>query len=211
MINCWLSTHSGKRFHPLAPRVGDVEITDIGYSLSKLCRFNGHVMKFYSVAEHCVRVSDYIRVNLHESSQLALFGLLHDAAEAYIGDMAAPLKREMKDFQHIEAGIMGTILVALGFPALVDLQSHAVVKWVDRRFLATEASQLLSDAGTSVSDWVGPEEFSKLVIPGYDISPWAPDYAAGVWLSRYFELSSAVRLTSPAPLPHQSPHPAPGP
>lgn len=68
------------------PRMRDIDIRDIAHALSQLCRYNGHTAAFYSVAQHSVVVS-------HLADAHPLWGLLHDAAEAYVGDMTAPWKR----------------------------------------------------------------------------------------------------------------------
>src|ERR1700683_336889 len=98
----WIVTFSGRRFYVLDPRPSDVRIEDIAHSLSLQCRFNGHVKNFYSVAQHSVLVSE--RCDPAD----ALYGLLHDASEAYIGDMSAPLKHtdEMTAFRDAERHVM---------------------------------------------------------------------------------------------------------
>ena len=86
-MDSWIVTNSGIKFMLNRPTANMVCIEDIAYSLSMLCRFNGHCKQFYSVAQHSVYVS------LHLPEKLALWGLLHDAHEAYVGDMANPLYR----------------------------------------------------------------------------------------------------------------------
>src|SRR5262245_27549306 len=101
-IGDWMQTISGRKFWPLDPRPEEVCIEDIGHALSLVCRFGGHCHTFYSVAEHSVRVSllaeDMAKSSAHWTDEnirmIALSGLLHDAAEAYIGDMVRPLKRQ---------------------------------------------------------------------------------------------------------------------
>jgi hypothetical protein len=65
----WLQTNSGGRFYPFNPRVEDVNIADIAHALSLLCRYGGHVDRFYSVAEHCVLMADWV---LHETGDRQL-------------------------------------------------------------------------------------------------------------------------------------------
>ena len=84
----WIQTYQGTQMYPLDPLAVEIDIRDIAHALSNLCRFNGHVKKFYSVAEHCCHVSD-----LFDSKYLRLVGLLHDASEAYLCDMPRPIKR----------------------------------------------------------------------------------------------------------------------
>jgi hypothetical protein len=70
-----ITTFSDVRFWPLLPNPDDIRIEDIAHALSNQCRFAGHAREFYSVAEHCVRVSQLCR------PEEALWGLLHDASE----------------------------------------------------------------------------------------------------------------------------------
>ena len=75
-IGDWIQTYTGRQFWPLDPRVDEIHIEDIAHSLSMRCCYGGHLTDFYSVAEHSVLVS------LHVPQEFALWGLLHDAAEA---------------------------------------------------------------------------------------------------------------------------------
>lgn len=81
---------SGRKVNPLTITRDDVVITDIARSLSRQCRYNGHVGGFLSVARHSLWVCEHLRAEGRDD--LALCGLLHDAAEAYLGDMIRPLK-----------------------------------------------------------------------------------------------------------------------
>lgn len=94
----WMQVNSGGRFYPLDPRPEEVNIRDIAKSLSKMVRFNGHTDRFYSVAEHSVHVSRLCR-------EKRLSALLHDATEAYVGDMIRPLKYAMPAFREVEKGV----------------------------------------------------------------------------------------------------------
>ena len=71
----------------------DVRIDDIAHALSLLCRYGGHCATFYSVAEHSCILHDYATDNGY-SKEAAFFALMHDAAEAYVGDVCAPLKTQ---------------------------------------------------------------------------------------------------------------------
>lgn len=86
MLPTWIATYTGKVFHPLCDGDTPLDIRDIAHALSNLCRFGGHTKLFYSVAEHSVLVS---RLCPPEDK---LWGLLHDATEAYLVDVPAPVK-----------------------------------------------------------------------------------------------------------------------
>jgi 5'-nucleotidase len=105
----YIRTFTGAKFYPLDPDPDFVRIEDIAHSLSLVCRWAGHVPHFYSVALHSIHVSRMV-----DSGQ-ALAALLHDASEAYLGDMAKPVKLDMPDYNLAENRLMSTIALALGF------------------------------------------------------------------------------------------------
>lgn len=88
---CQLSTIS-RWFDPLDLKPEDVDGRDLAVSLSHLCRFNGHIDKFYSVAQHSIAVARLVEVR-GGGPPTVLQALLHDAPEAYLcGDVPGPLK-----------------------------------------------------------------------------------------------------------------------
>jgi len=131
----WVMTWSGKRFDLINPRVEDVAVLDIIFSLSKQCRFNGNTREFYSVAEHSVLLSHRV------SKRAALYGLFHDAAEAYTGDIVTPLKTP--EIKKKEERIFAVIVRALGLGRMITPEIEAEVKEADIRMLATEKERLL--------------------------------------------------------------------
>lgn len=143
----WCQTYSGKAAYPLDPRPEDFCIEDIAHALSLVCRFGGHSKRFYSVAEHSVRVS-----HICDPAD-ALWGLLHDAAEAYCGDMVRPLKMDdaMRGYRAAERRIQGAICERFGLPPKMPDS----VKRADNVMLATEARYLMA---AHPQDWGLAEE-----------------------------------------------------
>lgn len=88
MADRYFRTYCGNRVHPFCPSPEEIAIDDIARSLAQQCRFLGHTDAHYSIAQHCVLVSELV------PARDALWGLLHDASEAYLGDLPAPIKRE---------------------------------------------------------------------------------------------------------------------
>lgn len=92
----WIQTFTGRKFDLTNLSSNQIDIVDIAAGLSKVCRFAGQCPYFYSVAEHCVLGANYILRTYpdhpHKDS-LALEFLLHDATEAYLGDISYPLKQ----------------------------------------------------------------------------------------------------------------------
>lgn len=175
----WMQTISGRAFYPLGPSVDDVVAMDIGHSLAMQCRYNGHVRRFYSVAEHCVLMSDWILehatdVTEEERRALALWALLHDGAEAYIGDMVRPLKLHMPDFCAVDDAV--TTVIAQRFGASGDTIPPRV-KAVDTRILLDERAALLS---TPPGDWA----LGDVRPLGVEIRGWEPSVAKWEYLSR---------------------------
>ncbi len=141
----WIQTYTGKKFWPLSPKPEDVCIKDIAHSLSMLCRFNGHCTKFYSVAQHCCLVS-MIAGNGQEARslsarELAFHGLLHDAAEAYLGDIATPIKS--REDNRREALVLRAILQAFGRDEPTEEQA-ATIKTIDMQMLRVEKNDLIN-------------------------------------------------------------------
>lgn len=140
----WVQTYTGRQFWPLDPRPEDIDIRDIAHSLAHLCRYNGHCLRFYSVAEHCVLMVRDRRSRLSGAGadsdipvQKAL--LLHDAAEAYVADVPRPLKPFLPGYTEIETRVQAVIDEKFG----VDRSAAPVVKGNDEYMLANEAHHLM--------------------------------------------------------------------
>lgn len=141
----WLETYSGRVMSLTEPQEESVDIVDIAVALSNQCRFNGHVKQFYSVAEHSVLLCNYVESRAHTKWE-PLTMLLHDAAEAYVGDMAAPLKAIMPEFREIEHRIEQVIAVRYG----IALPLPRNLKELDVRILRDEHEQVMP---TSANNW----------------------------------------------------------
>ena len=167
--NNWILTYTGIHLSFDDFSESMINIEDIAHALSMTVRFNGHCSRFYSVAEHSVLVSHLV------DPEYALEGLLHDASEAYLGDVAKPLKNLLPDYQIIEGRFENVIAQKfnLTFPW------PKTVKEVDGRLLADEAIEFHP---TYKNDWGIGEPFDVEVI-GYN-----PDKAKELFLNRYYKL-----------------------
>lgn len=132
-IGDWSQTATGKMFWPMDPRPEEVCIKDIAHALSMQCRFGGHCLKFYSVAEHCVHMARAV------SQQNALWALLHDASEAYIVDVPRPIKKYLAGYSSIEQRIMFAVCDKFGLPRTMPRE----VKQADDAILLAEADQIM--------------------------------------------------------------------
>ncbi len=126
-------THHGLEFDLLNPDPDLIEIEDIAHALSHLCRFTGHTNVFYSVASHSYQASFLV------PPEHAMEALLHDAAEAYVGDVSSPLKSLLPEYRMIEFRIDQAVRQRFDLPAKMT----PCVKNADLRRLATEKEQLI--------------------------------------------------------------------
>lgn len=170
-----IMTSMGHYFKLLEPESSCIDIEDIATALSNLCRFNGHTSTFYSVAEHSWYVSMLV------PAEYALAGLLHDAAEAYVGDMTRPLKQLLPEYKAIEKRIEAEIFKRFGLP----LELPACIKQVDLAMLATEQRDLMPphDDGWALIAGIDPYDWK--------ISPCLPNAAKALFLGRFAELRGA--------------------
>lgn len=172
----WFQTYTGKKFWPLDPRLEDFDIVDIAHALANICRFGGHCTEFYSVAQHCCHVSDVLR----RTTQHAYAGLLHDATEAYLGDMVRPLKYSMPEYLEAEQVLEHMLSLKFGVPMPLPYQ----VKEADNLLLVTERRDLLVNCGHR---W-HPSLEAIEPLRELHISPWTPEQAEARFLSRFYAL-----------------------
>ena len=160
---------SGTYFNLERPNPDDIHIEDIARALSFICRYTGHVRQFYSVAQHCVLASYVV------PPHLALEALLHDAPEAYIGDVSAPLKAMLPDYRAVEARVEAAVAERFGLP----LVQSPEVKHADLVMLATEKRDLMP-----VTDEPWPVELTHPALP-YHITPMNAEQARHTFLDRF--------------------------
>jgi len=143
----WMQTWTGKQFHFFDPAEREIDICDIARSLAMQPHFNGHLNRHFSIAEHSVLVAQYLFHTYPDvfSFKEALYALLHDAAEAYIGDMVLPLKRTMPDFQAVERIIQRAIIDKFigRDPTQFKPEVVQLLKEVDERILNDERHALI--------------------------------------------------------------------
>lgn len=174
---------SGRYYDLLSPETSEITIEDIAHALAHIGRFTGHTSRFYSVAEHSLWVSRLVR------PQHRLAALLHDAAEAVLGDVSQPLKRLLPDYRAIEQRVEAAILGQFG----VTLPLHPVIKAADTLMLAAEAAQLMP-----------PHDDEWEVLRGVPLLPInffvrPPEEVAQAFVQRYREVTAQLDGGSPRP------------
>lgn len=181
-----IQVNSGGMFDPLKPDPAGILIEDIGHSLSAQSRFLGHGDSIYSVAEHCVHVSRAC------DSEDALWGLLHDGTEAYLGDMPSPLKRSKigKEYVIAESRLMAAICERFG---LIAWQPASVSR-ADKAMLEREHQRLFSKmTPESTEVWESWREelpdMDESLLPDYcEPQFWPAPIAKVLFLERFMEL-----------------------
>jgi len=124
---------SGAWFDFCDPTSSQFIIDDVAHGLANICRYSGQCSKFYSVAEHSILVSETARGFEFEA-------LLHDAAEAFLGDVTRPLKQLLPEFKRIESTVQRVILDRFGITSI-----PRQVKQADLRVLAAEQKQIMPE------------------------------------------------------------------
>jgi hypothetical protein len=162
---------SGAWFDFCAPADSDFTIDDIAHGLANICRYSGQCSRFYSVAEHSLLVSD-------TATGFEFEALLHDAAEAFLGDITRPLKQMLPEYKRIEAEVERAILDRFGIAWPLPPQ----IKLADLRVLAAEQKQIMPE-GTD--GWVRGQRVDPAPIVVEHLSP---DEAKRRFLDRFSEL-----------------------
>lgn len=139
----YITTWSGVRMDPIAPRAEDFRIEDIAHALSLVCRGNGHVKHFFSVGQHCLHCAEEALAR-GESARVAMASLLHDASEAYMSDVPRPLKACLPAYKTMEERLMAVVYETfLGAP--LTAEEAARVKAIDDDMLYFNLRDLLND------------------------------------------------------------------
>lgn len=173
----WMQTHTNRKFYPMAPDPADISPYDIARGIAFQCRYNGHVNRFYSVAEHCVLIADALWDTGYNEADV-IWGLLHDGTESYVGDMVRPLKLHMPAFVEAEDRVMDAICERFGLEQRTIPDS---VRKFDSQILLDERAALKGEApgGWSVD---GLEPL------GVTIQAWSPERAEAEWLGKLASL-----------------------
>jgi hypothetical protein len=177
-------THTGRMLDLADPESADVHVEDVAHHLARVCRFGGAVDGFYSVASHTLYVSKCLEAR-GNSPYVVAAGLLHDSAEAYLGDVVSGLKRMMPDYKKLEARWEDR------------LQAHFDIRWRSGRVGLIVKDADLRARLSEVRDLFRENQYPRELLLGGegDREPFAepvvehsPDEAEWLWLARAREL-----------------------
>lgn len=170
----FMHTFSGRKFFPLDPRSDEITIGDIAHALANQCRFNGHSTKFYSVAEHAWHCSFLV------PQEFALEALLHDAAEAYLGDIIRPLKL-VPEISNAYLPIEKAVEKVVAERFKLTYPWPKSVKQADEAMATTELDQII--AAKEKGHLQEPSFKAQRLVLGFD-----PKTACNVFLDRFYQL-----------------------
>ncbi len=171
-VGDWIQTYSGRQFFPLDPKPEDIAIEDIAHALANLCRYAGHCLNFYSVAEHSYLLSTKVK------KEYRLWALLHDATEAYLVDVPRPIKPSLTNYVSIERNLQSAVAARFGLSDEIPDD----VKNADRIILEDERRQNMSPAPVKWTSNTGE-------ILGVKLNCWTPNIAEIKFLERFQELT----------------------
>lgn len=160
--------YSRKKINPLEAVPSDINPLDIGRALSRQCRYNGHVGGYLSVARHSLWVAHRLNY-LYGDDRLTLCGLLHDAAETYLGDLIRPIKygKMGEEYLLAEARLEGVVAERFNLPHPFPPEVHEADNWV----------LLNKELGGPEARWTWDS---------------TPDQDEQAWLARYFILEGTL-------------------
>ena len=186
----WMQVASGRKFFPQDPRPEEIKINDIANGLALTCRYGGqgNVDKFYSVAEHSLLMARYTLQNRSGNSynmlSLALAVLMHDAAEAYAGDLIRSIKSAVRDaYAPLEDNIQEVILKKYGLLQF-SLNWAQTIKEIDNRIVVNEKAVLFN----SPQDWAAD---TLVALPRVEIKCYDPPTAKKMFLILFYKLMSS--------------------
>ena len=176
----WIQTFTGGRFYILDPREEEVDIFDIAHSLSMQCRYLGHAHNFYSVAQHSVLLATWCREKgMSPESQFE--ALMHDAHEAYTGDIPKPIKVSIPILQDAEKRVEDVVRRKYRLQPDMPDWCHQI----DRDIVVDEKRALMADQ----NGWtfIGSQPL------GVEIKSWEPEMAELCFLTLFTHLQKLIR------------------
>lgn len=174
-IGSTIRTWTGRYFDVANPRAEDICIDDIAHALSLICRYNGHIDEFYSVAQHSILVASIL------PRELQLCGLLHDASEAYFADVVRPAKRLLREYKTLENGVLRAVAERFNLPRLMPAEVHRA----DNIVLVTEMVRFGYPNDfverVCVECGVGPDN-------ELNVTPWTSGFVEARFLAKFNSL-----------------------
>lgn len=192
----YIETFTGKKFHFLNPTKEEFDIIDISSALANQCRFTGHVRQFYSVAEHSILTAAIVK-EWGGTIQQQLQALMHDGTEAYLTDVASPVKPFLDGYKPLEKALWGKLAEAFEIP----VEFFDIVKKADLAALLVEAEYLMPSKG---HDWTEYGVWKEKVGELPKIAPLClPPRQARMSFMRVFDTLAGTNIVSSLFVPNR--------
>lgn len=175
----WIQTYTGRQFWPLDPRAAEIFLEDIAAGLSNECRYGGHCLRFYSVAEHSVLMTLHALANGY-SRREARAVLFHDASEGLgLKDIPRPVKIHFDGYKPIEHAVMVEVAKRFDF----DWPMTPELKLLDERIGLTEENAIMAKPPAAWRDKLNFGATDPLPVT---IKCWPPEESKAqfLWLAR---------------------------
>ncbi len=188
----WMMTASGRHFWPEDPRPKDLAIEDIAHGLANQIRFGGQINQRYTVAQHSVNVLELV-VERYLSTSCGLYidwpkiqmaALLHDGAEAFLGDMPTPVKRGLPDYKKMESMTMAAI--EKRWDCAVSADEKRIIKDADLNMLTVEAQRFYGKKTTASWELMPPTSSATALIGRQNV--WGFEVAKNAFLVNFENL-----------------------
>jgi len=179
-IGDWMQTYTGRQAWPMDMRADEVFIEDVAHSLAMQCRYAGHSLRFYSVAEHSVLMAGWFKSQ--GMAEYALPALLHDATEAYLVDVPRPVKPFLPGYKEAEHRAWLAIAERFGLDPVLSSHVHDA----DNRILGDERAQNMSPC---VAEW-----HTTGAGLGVTLQFWTPEQAEAEFLATYWSIIETGRM-----------------
>lgn len=173
MSGAWVQTFTGRRVELLAPDPETIAIEDISHALARINRFSGATREAYSVAQHSLHVAELVARET-DDPRVILAALLHDAHEAYLGDITSPVKRAIEEVAVMESliamtegALLAQIRIRFGLP-ISDLNRRELIRRADLVALATEKRDLFAVQRDDWGPLPEPDEKRISAIPSHE-------------------------------------------
>ncbi|UXN70867.1 hypothetical protein N8A98_06685 [Devosia neptuniae] len=174
-----MQTFTGRQFWPMDPRAAEIFIEDIAHSLAMQCRYAGHCLRFYSVAEHAVLMARwFIAQGMHDEAEQALH---HDDPETYLVDVPRPVKPFLPGYKDAEQRVWLAVAERFGLQPVLSAHVHDA----DSRILVDEMTQNMTPPS---KPWNIPA-----VGLGVTLQFWTPEQAEAEYLATYWSLVETRR------------------
>lgn len=184
------NTVSGKEINLLNPCEDDIDIFDIAQALSNICRFGGHLNQFYSVAQHSILVMAIVEP---WNADLALEALLHDATEAYLGDVISPLKHLLgASYKTLEANF--ETVIAQKYLLNNSLAAKKMIKSADIQALEMEHAEFKLKQRVEPAIYQILSTIEDMPYAAAKTQSWPPFEAQNIFMTQFFRLTEKRML-----------------